>query len=593
MALKLMKSRGGNAAHGYIPNWYAAYRDGKTVRTISLGIPLRGIPPSSGNLSDKGNREFERSRKEAQRELDRRIHEAKVRQSRIRAAAVEKGDAIRETAEIIERKTGRKFEDPSLRDLCEKYLSRLGERSIWHTAMIRSCFTKFADFAERPSPSGIHAAQTLLEVTGELATAFFRIVSKSYSFSTVKRWSSVLSGAFVHFAPAGVSNPFEGARLAAVGRLIASTKDNGDKVHSETVIHHRPLDQNELKKVLAEASKDPMLYHLAITTASTGLRISDAARLRFRDIDLKNGVVMLTTLKTGAKVGIPIFDYDPSSPNYEPELGDFRRHLETAFAEADESEEFVCPKSAHLYNKTIEKDGKPAYVGRDLIYAKGKALFARALFSDVASITEVDITDNHQTTKTQEEIVKEIFASHWTDERKVRTAAIYTRHAEGQSYSEIMRATKYAKSTISYDLSAVERLTHISLKHNTNYPSLRKLLPYTRQERAFGMRSASIYSWHSMRCTFVVRMLSNGVNIETLRSIVGHTTVEQTLEYFNPTVKIAAENARKILASRNRQPSVKDAMLCMIRQLWHKLSEEERQQALAFMNPQNSISQAS
>lgn len=588
MALKLVKSRCKNAVEGYLPNWYGAYREGRRVRTVSLGIPVKGVPPLSGNLKDKGNREFERSRKEAQRELARRIHDSKERQSRIRAAEVERGDAIRETAEIIERKTGRQFEDPILQELCEKYLSHLGERSLWHTAMIRSCFTTFATFAAKPSPQHIRAARTLMEVSSELATAFFRAIAKTYSFSTVKRWSSVLSGAFSRFAPAGVANPFEGARLAAVGRVIATTKEDGEKVRAETVIHHRPLDNGELSKVLAEAKKDSILYHLAITTASTGLRISDAARLRFNDINLKSGVVMLTTAKTGARVGIPIFDYDPSSPNYEPELGEFRRYLESAIVDAPMNEEFVCPAAAQLYNKVVSKNGKLTYPGRDSVYSLGKSLFARALFSDAINTTEVNIINSKQATKTPQEIKEEILASHWSESKKTRVIDIYTRYADGQPYSEIMRETKYFKSTISSDLSAVERLTHTIIKRKAKCPSLAELLPYTRQERLFGKRSASLYSWHSMRCAFVVRMLSNGVSVDTLRSIVGHTTVEQTLEYFNPTVKIAAENARKILTMRNRQPTVTTSLLGMMHQIWSKLSPDERQQALLFMGDRNS-----
>ena len=179
MALKLIKSTSRTSFAGFIPNWYGVYRDGKTVRTISLGVPLRGIPPQSGNLKDKGNREFEHNRKIAQGELDRRITEVRERRSRLRAAEKEKGDAIRETAEIIERKTGRKFDNPNLHELAEKYLKRLGERSRCHVAMIRSCFERFAGFADKP-PSGIAPAKTLIEVSDELAIAFFRSVSKNW-----------------------------------------------------------------------------------------------------------------------------------------------------------------------------------------------------------------------------------------------------------------------------------------------------------------------------------------------------------------------------------------------------------------------------
>ena len=584
MALKLIKSNGRNAVAGFIPNWYAVYRDGETIRTISLGIPLRGLPPTSGNLKDKGNREFERSRKDAQAELDRRIQETKERQFKIRAAEREKGDAIRETAEIIERKTGRKFEDPKLTELAAKYLDRLGERSRWHIAMIESCFAKFADFAHSPTNKRTPSADTLMQVTDELATAFFRQVAKEFSFSTVKRWASVLSGAFSHFAPIGMANPFEGARLAAVGRAMTKTTDKGEKVNVETVIHHRPLDRQQLRQLCAEAKKDPLLYHLAITTVCTGLRVGDACQLKFADCDLKNGIVTLTTAKTGTKVSLPIFDYDPKSPNYEPVLGEFRRHLETALTEVKDNEPYVCPKAAHLYQKTIVKDGKTYYPGRDAIYAKGKALFAKALFKDDAAVSDAQIVSDNAAEPSTDDVCALIRSAVWTDKRKKRVTDIYTRYAHGETYCAIQKATGYAKSTISTDLGAVERLARISIKQKSDGQSIKDLLRFTRQERAIGQRSASIYSWHSIRGSFVVLMLANQVPIETCRLLVGHATVAQTCEYNNPTTKIAAENTKLILANRNH-PTATTAtpILATMIEMWQKLDANDKRRMMGLL----------
>ena len=579
MALKLIKSNGAKAVEGYIPNWYGVYRDGEKVKTVSLGVPLRGRPPASGYLGDKGDREFERSRNAAQAELERRIKEVKERRANLRAAAAERGDAIRETRRIIELKTGRKFKDPPLADLADIYLGKLGDRSPCHVAMIRSGFSNFATFAANPTTDAdgedapktkkksktkkkpeLKKATTLLEVTPELATAFFRHIAPTFAFSTVKRWSNLLSGAFERLAPVGMQNPFKGARLAAVGRAATKRNGDGEKERIETVIHHRPIDRAQLRRLYAAAKDDPLLYALTVTAAATGLRIGDCCTLLWKDIDLagKSPVIFLTTAKTGAKVGVPIFDYRPDSPDYEPDLGEFRRVLETALAESRDDEKYVFPAAARLYLQTkTTDDGREHYPGRDVIYSRGKALFARALFADEPEVVTPD--DGTKAEKTVEDILADIAAANWTDERKKRVSTIYTMHTGGASYNAIQAATGYAKSTISTDLAAVEELAGVKAKTRSTKPSVRDLLKHTRQDRAAGKRAASLYSWHSLRGSFVVMMSDNGVPLDTIRLLVGHENVDMTLEYFNPTQKIAAESARRIITRRNRRQALIDA----------------------------------
>lgn len=563
MALKLFRSSAANAVAGYIPHWYGVYREGGKVKTVSLGVPLRGRPPESGYLGDPGDRDFERSRKRAEEELNRRIAEVKERQVRIRAASKEKGDAIRETREIIERKTGRKFEDPLLTSLADLYLFNLGDRSGCHVAMIRSCFANFAAFAANPNSdaeegteSKVPKAMTLLEVTPELATAFFRKVATGFAFSTVKRWGNLLTGAFDRIAPIGMHNPFRGARIAAVGRSATRRTAAGEKVKVETVIHHRPIDRLQLRQLYATAKSDPLLYALTVTAASTGLRIGDCCTLQWKDIDLasKEPIIMVeTTAKTGAKVAVPIFDYRPGS-DFEPDLGEFRRVLELALTESAKGAKYVFPEAAKLYLKVKKsKDGREYYPGRDLIYSKGKELFARALFADEADV--VPPKDKMPVKRSDKEILDLIAsAKNWSEDRKRRVSEVFTLHQRGESYLDIQTATGYAKSTISTDLTAVESLTGVRVKaREAKRNPVRDLLKHTRQERAAGKRGASIYSWHSLRGSFVVMMKDNGVPLDTIRLLVGHATTDMTLEYYNPTQKIAAESARRILTHRNRQ----------------------------------------
>jgi hypothetical protein len=213
------------------------------VKTIPLSAALHGVPPASGDLRERGDDVFERSREKAQAELDR-----------ISAAAKEKDDAVRETRHIVEMKTGKKFFDPKLSELADLYLRRLGDRSPCHLAMIRSCFKNFDEFAARPIANGeaeggkrkkVPSARTLQAVTPELAVAFFAHVSTIYSFSVVKRWANLLSSAYALFVPLA-DNPFKGARVAAVGRAQAKRDEDGEKVKVEEEIHHKPLDRAQL-----------------------------------------------------------------------------------------------------------------------------------------------------------------------------------------------------------------------------------------------------------------------------------------------------------------------------------------------------------
>lgn len=537
MGLKILPYKG-----GYRPNWYGVYRDNGKLTTENLGIRIQGTPPASGLISDRGDEAFERSRAKAQKKLDDLLANRK-----------EKGEAIRETQKTIEIKTGRKFKDPALDDLSALYLQRLGDRSPCHIAMIRSAFAKFAAFARHPGKN-LKPAHTLLSVTPELAIAFFQSIRDNYAWETLKKFSIVLSGAFTRFAPFGVANPFEGARINAVGRKTAD---------DEKTVHHRPLDRTELRKVWAEAKKDSdkMIYNLAVTSASTGLRIGDCCCLKWADIDLKGGFITTTAAKTGALLTVPIFDYDPASANYEPDLGEFRRILETSLAESEKDEEYVFPSAATAYLReeveTVNGQKKITYPGRSLIYQRGKILFAKALFTDEAKIADADIAspDDNRPTPSSADILAAIQGTRWTSERKARVTDIYTRYSQGETYNVIQAETNYSRSTISYDLGAVEKLVGIKLKPSSKRPSnptVRDLLKFTRQERTTGGRAGTIYSWHSLRASFVVLALDNGVPLNVVRELVGHTTCDMTLEYYHPTRRIAAENARRILANRNR-----------------------------------------
>lgn len=455
--------------------------------------------------------------------------------------------------------------------------------------MIRSAFAKFSAFAHHPGKD-LKPAHTLLAITPELAIAFFQSIKGNYAWETLKKFSIVLSGAFARFAPFGVNNPFEGARMNAVGRKTAE---------DEKIVHHRPLDRTELHKVWAEADKDSdkTLYNLAVTAASTGLRIGDCCCLKWTDIDLKGGFITTTAAKTGALLTVPIFDYDPASPNYEPDLGEFRRILETALAESNKDELYVFPAAAEAYQheevRIIDGQKRITYPGRSLIYQRGKILFAKALFTDEAKITNADIaTPDNKPEPSPSDILAAIQETHWSIERKTRVSDIFTRYSQGETYNAIQTATNYSRSTISYDLGAVEKLVGVKLKPSnkrSSNPAVRDLLKFTRQERASGGRAGTIYSWHSLRASFVVLALDNGVPLNIVRELVGHTTCDMTLEYYHPTRRIAAENARRILSNRRANSNAlprqtADEAIALLCEKMNTLTFAQRRKLIDYLN---------
>ena len=70
----------------------------------------------------------------------------------------------------------------------------------------------------------------------------------------------------------------------------------------------------------------------------------------------------------------------------------------------------------------------------------------------------------------------------------------------------------------------------------------------TRAKRKIGDKAASLYGWHSLRATFVVLAYEAGVPLADVQKVVGHSTVEMTLQYYNPDKKLVAERVRQRMA---------------------------------------------
>jgi hypothetical protein len=123
-------------------------------------------------------------------------------------------------------------------------------------------------------------------------------------------------------------------------------------------------------------------------------------------------------------------------------------------------------------------------------------------------------------------------------ERRDRIRETFSQYCAGVSVRGIEKKTGVSRSTISADLHAVETLIKKSfMRSGQGYdikPDIARITRETR-EKGKGQRAASVRDWHALRVTWVTLALSDGVPVETVRSITGHKTVEVVLEhYFKP-----------------------------------------------------------
>jgi integrase len=118
--------------------------------------------------------------------------------------------------------------------------------------------------------------------------------------------------------------------------------------------HRRPFTAEELTAILKHA--DPLVRPIIITGIFTAMRRGDCCLLKWADVDLKQGYVVVKTSKTGETAEIPIF----------PMLADELKKAEAARNPDVEGAEYVWPEAAKMFlinrygithrtNKAIEK----------------------------------------------------------------------------------------------------------------------------------------------------------------------------------------------------------------------------------------------
>lgn len=132
-----------------------------------------------------------------------------------------------------------------------------------------------------------------LEVVGKPEAVAFRdrLTKEGLAARTVNQTVKLLRSIYNDAVEQGHigRNPFAG-----VGRLLEERENNG----------REPFTAEEVTALIKAAEGD--WKGLTILAATTGLRLMDAARLTWRNLDLDAGLIRVKSAKTGANLTLPI-----------------------------------------------------------------------------------------------------------------------------------------------------------------------------------------------------------------------------------------------------------------------------------------------
>ena len=496
---------------GYRPFFYLVYKvRGKQKNRVMSDFPVRGTPPASLSMFDKGDETYERSKAKAM--------------ARAKELGMEQKSKVgheKLLADLIESKIGKapKEVDIQLADLYSLWASRPREKDVvkGRKQAAKKAFTELAEYMK--------TKKFVVEVTKEDARAYYQWLKKTYAHGAVQGKIGIIRSCFKDALPAGIENPFEGI----ITRHF--------KVEDEE-IHRKPLSMAECDKVLALAASDknPMIHNIAVGCSETGMRVGDVCKLKWDDIDWKTRIIFCKTSKAKKNVAVPISDM-----LYE------RLQEARTIQDGEEPSPYVWPEAAKMYE--TNKSG---------IYKRGGLLFAKALFGDEIGEPEVTLLEDGEQPPVPPTILEAmdlVRESRFAEEKKDGMLKVLEAKMEGMTTTQIVRNLHFNKSRVCEYLREIFRFCNLDLRaQRTPLNVTKKLLDKIRVSRAVGQRAASIYGWHSFRGTFAIKAKDRwGVSIEDIMLIIGHAAKETTLaSYLNPTKKIQLENIRFQMNADNR-----------------------------------------
>lgn len=298
MGLEITRKKNGSLRSKW---WYGRFTVGGKSACIKLGVKIEGRVPET--LRKIGDMEFERSRIKAQLKLDELIKEARSHQC-----------AEQHLERLYELKSGNQMTQVALEDLESFWLSLPAKKKRSATWEKNQCATlkTFRQHIQAHYPSVRYLSQT----TSRMALSWLRTLEdKGYAPSTYNDKMHLVKRFYTKAGPdIGVmKNPFANV----------PSKD------CET-IHHQPFSQKELNALLKHSTG--AIHSIILVGMCTGMRLGDCCQMKWTEVDLAEGFLMVKTSKTGEFAEIPLF----------PVLRDEIQRQKQAG-------EYVFPEAAALY----------------------------------------------------------------------------------------------------------------------------------------------------------------------------------------------------------------------------------------------------
>ena len=490
------------------PTWYGRISVKGRLRYTNLNVPIEGEVPLNGKGAPvwnvKGDCAFERSKRAARRAFDRWRNETKK-------------DPAELAAKAFKARTGISVEGvplAKLADLWESQNRTYTPTENWRRA-VRRWFGRFCSFARNHAAENGARCETINDVTAEIARAWFAHLKVTFAWETVTKQMSLMRNSYRRYATGGRFNPFEDVVMR--NRDVANAR-----------VSRKPLSATETQRLFDCVHGNDKVYPLVVAAACTGMRIGDVCRLKWHDVDLDEGLIDVQTAKTGRRVTIPIFE----------RLREVLRERNAMEGDGRVPSMFVFPAAARWYEENPSG-----------VYQAVKPYIGRAVFGDAPNPSVAMLVEDGNGDVRPRSLADAIGEAHFTDAKRIRIMEVYTRFKKGMRCGDIATALGVARSQVSMDLREAERLTGETLRPLTVARSRRatnlELIKLTRAPRGVGKRAASLYGWHSLRATFVVLAVEAGVPLPEVQQIVGHTTTEMTMQYFNPERKHTAERVQQ------------------------------------------------
>lgn len=490
--------------------FYGQYqKDGKRVSVAPrLLVPVKGRPPESGKLTDRGDEIFEESRRAAEEKLDRIIHDA--------YQGTSEEDLARK---IFNAATRKRWKNQTIDCLVTAYKSRDydGERPtedyIKHNiAVIES----FVEWVKVTYPKVIRIA----DITVEIAKAYRDhlrnevVNGRKRTTRSLRSMRGALSLAFTSpgVLPNNALNPF------GKGALEIRSREGDEVIHREPIL-------NEKMEALVAACKraaDCEMADMMIMGAVTGLRRGDIARLKWSNINLEeslpgvdwSGAMHVRTSKTGAPVDLPIV------PSLKEIL--LRRKVE-------------CGESVYVFPEAELQLSGPNHDGESnaqwRLTDRCKAIFVDAFAQkDVERLTEAEEEKRLSLTHLDDEVLADVRTAAsragWTRNRLELTMEFLRLYAEGKGVKLIRRATGKSTGLISLYLHAAEKVAGIRFMRagskKTDVPGFQEVVAATTRTKREGRRAVSIYDFHALRTSFVTALKLGGMSDEEIVKLTGH-----------------------------------------------------------------------